>query len=376
MISVSQSNVVANTSAGFGGAGNAGMIGSSGSMGRFGGINAGNGGDGGDGGSGGHGGSGGNGGRGGAGGYGAPGTVKLHASAIFAEEGRVVASNGNGDTASNRLGRLTLISNLSGNMAARHAPTHTDAMLTGFLANDDVLKGPAPYAPSLQVPRLGQLSDGTASPSGFCAEGNRCRAMVAALAAEIATNGLVLKRLTGFYNGFDQIFVTCAAGSTNAGSIQVASFDSCPLPAFAAGGCWSVCVPAGSAVLLHSSADTRWTTNEHAAPVPYAWLLDNGLVRSGDSASAFNAAAMTDTDGDRMQAWEEYLAGTDPNDASSLLRIHLSMDESLRLVLSGSPPLAAGYAHQILGKTNLLDAHWNARTNSGHRYFRLKLIVP
>ncbi len=73
----------------------------------------------------------------------------------------------------------------------------------------------------------------------------------------------------------------------------------------------------------------------------------------------FNAAAVSDTDGDGMPAWAEYLAGTDPTDPSSIFRI-LTIDRrgGTNHVLwtgggsTGLPPFT------IYRRTNLLHGTW------------------
>jgi hypothetical protein len=50
--------------------------------------------------------------------------------------------------------------------------------------------------------------------------------------------------------------------------------------------------------------------------VPETWLASYGLTNG-----SFEAESMSDTDGDGLTAWEEYIAGTDPTNAASVLQI-------------------------------------------------------
>jgi hypothetical protein len=54
-----------------------------------------------------------------------------------------------------------------------------------------------------------------------------------------------------------------------------------------------------------------------AKGTPYLWLYENGLVIDGDYA----AADLNDSDSDGGNNWEEYQAGTDPNNPASAFKI-------------------------------------------------------
>lgn len=57
-------------------------------------------------------------------------------------------------------------------------------------------------------------------------------------------------------------------------------------------------------------------TTNNPARVPENWL-----IRYYPNTNDYNAAAISDTDADNMDAWEEYVAGTDPTDSSSFLKL-------------------------------------------------------
>ncbi len=75
------------------------------------------------------------------------------------------------------------------------------------------------------------------------------------------------------------------------------------------------------------------TTNV-PAPVPYSWLA--GYFTTND----YNACALADQDGDGVKTWQEYIAGTLPNNAASVLK-----------------------AAQTTFRSNLNVITWTAQTN-------------
>ena len=109
------------------------------------------------------------------------------------------------------------------------------------------------------------------------------------------------------------------------------------------------------------------STSDTPTPVPYAWLLTfKGLVANGD----FEAAAGSDPDGDGMNTWAEYVAGSDPTNAASVFRasidagrnIHWSPDRSDRL-------------YAVEGKASLTDSEWRT-PDAGCRFFRVRVELP
>lgn len=73
--------------------------------------------------------------------------------------------------------------------------------------------------------------------------------------------------------------------------------------------------------------------------VPYSWLEGNCSVPPNSADEAYLSAEELDTDGDGYANWEEYIAGSDPNDANSKLRIQITMVDH-KPVLTWSPNLA------------------------------------
>ena len=70
------------------------------------------------------------------------------------------------------------------------------------------------------------------------------------------------------------------------------------------------------------SLTARFIEKQAANGTPERWLA--GFYATND----FDAAALTDTDGDGLLAWEEYQAGTDPTNAASVLQVTAVVDDS------------------------------------------------
>jgi hypothetical protein len=237
-----------------GSVGSSGGTGSSGESGHAPGMSysgkyGGSGGAGGNGGSGGAGGAGGSGGAGGAGGYGAPGMVKLHASVVFANAGTILANNGDGSVASNRLGSLSLISNLSSAEFSAQTPNCLSFILIGYTNSIVSLRAISPYMSNLALPILGQFKDLTVGPSGICGSDNKAWIRVRASAPESTANGMTIRRLSGFFDGFDQIFVTNEGSAAVKNRVlSIGSDYAMAIPQLNEGECWSICVPVGDSV--------------------------------------------------------------------------------------------------------------------------------
>lgn len=104
------------------------------------------------------------------------------------------------------------------------------------------------------------------------------------------------------------------------------------------------------------------STKTTPVPVPRDWLISYGMTND------FEHAAFSDNDGDGHSAWQEYVAGTDPTDKSSLLSI-VYYDQN-NLIWS---PWRVGRVYTIVGKTNLWDPVWVTPTNSSHRFFEVRV---
>jgi hypothetical protein len=85
--------------------------------------------------------------------------------------------------------------------------------------------------------------------------------------------------------------------------------------------------------------------------VPEYWLASYGWTNN------FDAASLTDTDGDGLSAWKEYKAGTDPTNSASVLRIKsapIVTNSGIRIVWSS----VTGKMYRIERSTNLLSTSW------------------
>ena len=118
-----------------------------------------------------------------------------------------------------------------------------------------------------------------------------------------------------------------------------------------------------------------WTPNNLGAetvlsdggmPVPVKWCEDRGLAPSA-------SVLALDSDGDGFANWEEFVAGTDPNDNQSRLGIRIEVPEGGDPVLYAVPYLGEARNYTFVGKTNLTDSAWIAPTNSAHRFFRVRV---
>ena len=223
-------------------------------------LNGNIGGSGGTGGTGGRGGAGGNGGAGGKGGYGAPGMVKLYGSLILGNDGRILGANGDDSTVPSRCGGVTFGSN----MIAVQAPTMASTLLTGSLSEDSLsemsfLWTNSLYDAAVSVPVVGQLKGIHAGVAGICAEGNYALTQ-ASRSAESGVGNYCVKRLSGLYDGFDQIFLLNRTGDDiAAGNVKIGGVV-CNVPALAVGESFTTCVKSGVDV---SAAPIAYTVTLH-----------------------------------------------------------------------------------------------------------------
>lgn len=114
-------------------------------------------------------------------------------------------------------------------------------------------------------------------------------------------------------------------------------------------------------------------------PVPYSWLSSYGLGLDSDFESAAKQSIGKQSgNGRAWQVWQDYVAGTDPTNVTSVFTASIEMKDGMPLV-TWSPNLNSNgevRVYTIMGKENLTDAVWQSPTNSTHRFFKVKVELP
>jgi uncharacterized repeat protein (TIGR02543 family) len=108
-------------------------------------------------------------------------------------------------------------------------------------------------------------------------------------------------------------------------------------------------------------------------PVPYSWLNQYPVILSAAGGS-YELAALNDSDQDGMMTWQEYVAGTMPTNGDSVFRAMIALSNGAPWV-TWIPDLGIARVYTVDGKTNLNDGVWS-QTNSGSRFFRVKVQLP
>jgi hypothetical protein len=103
---------------------------------------------------------------------------------------------------------------------------------------------------------------------------------------------------------------------------------------------------------------TSWGSAPHGTPL--TWLRSYGFT------SDFAIAEEGDPDGDRMQTWEEYRAGTDPTNAASVFRLQeiAPVANGFRLTWSGTTNSEVTTPFLMYRATNLLSPAWDLISGS------------
>ena len=116
-------------------------------------------------------------------------------------------------------------------------------------------------------------------------------------------------------------------------------------------------------------------------PVPYAWLDKFGLGRASDFETAAKAkSGKRDGVGRALTVEEEYVAGTDPTNATSRLETRIELKDGAPVV-TWTPDLNEGGAkalrtYKVWGKETLDASEWECPTNALHRFFRVTVEMP
>ena len=123
------------------------------------------------------------------------------------------------------------------------------------------------------------------------------------------------------------------------------------------------------------------TTLFSPVPVPHWWLAQYGFTNN------FEVAATNDTDGDSQPNWAEYIAGTDPTHAASVL--HITNFSSNNVTFT---PAFSNRNYTLWGATNLLSTNWtqlsayqpgtgtvmriSTSTNTPQMFYRVGVQMP
>ena len=130
-----------------------------------------------------------------------------------------------------------------------------------------------------------------------------------------------------------------------------------------------------------SATFTAQVTTNAPADVPYEWLAEYGLTNSG---ATFNEAADADTDADGLSAWQEYIAGTDPtNDTSCLKVTQNTRDTIIWDAVSGriysvywSTNLMSGFQPLEMNIPYPRNSYTNADPDSRVNHYQIKVRMP
>lgn len=134
----------------------------------------------------------------------------------------------------------------------------------------------------------------------------------------------------------------------------------------------------GTASISYTVPELSWTLDSgKTVIIPHYWFRGYGLATTTTTASTFQALAGQDTDNDGLFAWQEYLCGTSPVDATDKLKITgLEFNPNGILKQVHYTPQEAPLVEFILeGKQSLNDAAWSPYNPSTQKFFRVRAEV-
>ena len=190
--------------------------------------------------------------------------MKLAASLILAENGLLSASNGNGDTATNRCGGVTYISNMTDSALETHAITLDDAarVVVGYATLDDVLMVRSSYDDTVLVPVLGQLQGVHAGEYGLCEEDSFVLSDSVQRTLVSTVNGIRIERVSELYDGYDQLLFTNETSTTmNSVPVVINNGDPVVIETLPAGETWTIAAVAEATVSIEGMEETPFEYN-------------------------------------------------------------------------------------------------------------------
>ncbi len=131
---------------------------------------------------------------------------------------------------------------------------------------------------------------------------------------------------------------------------------------------------------LTSNRARQMLDNVCGEAVPRAWLdaypallaQHGGIYRE----AAMAATGKLDPRGREMRVWEDYVAGTSPDDPASRFRCFVVAVADGAPRVSWTPDLGAARRYTVYGKTNLSDIAWITPTNGATRFFKVDASLP
>lgn len=342
---------------------------------------------GGTGGSGTRGGAGGNGGRGGdsgtsgaggSGGLAAPGMVKLHSSVILTSGGSVTCDNHSAISTSDLTGRYTSITN----MASPGLPSFSDHIVTGTTTNNPILRAPAPYSASIDVPLIPQLEGGTAT-GGFCEPTFWNQGSV----SPPGVDRLELVNLGNNtpFTGFKQIFLVNNGGGDatdvvlriSNSPVQI-TYNIGTIPS---GKIWTTCVPnartatvdVGMDILVtpavadlyeNESLTLTATVDGGSGSKIYTWLLNESLAVQVGSSNVYEVVAVSELDEGTYDVFVNDQTHPEAGDNNSVVIVDPPVSISVPPV---GAALIAGESHvfTVLAQGGKGALHYDWRKNGG-----------